>query len=345
MITDRPPRSRRARQQFDESDALTSLGPLPDARELQTCATLFAKAVGTGDARGVKGEGESVLELLARTYGVSRPTLRVLGARPRSVWEGGHSELFGDYDFEEKRIRIWMRTAVLGKVTSYRGLLHTLLHEFCHHLDREGLGFPDTPHSWDPVRPALAAAGFRAVSPFLRGYAPTEIPSAEAYDMETLGRDALALIAALGEDRAVLVGHDWGAVAAYAAAGLEPARLRALVTIAIPHPAAIVPTPRLVWAFRHFFALRRRGAAARIRRDGFAYLDEFFTGRVMKREPRATVDAVRMGKKKMFASSAKAERDLGWRVVPVDAALRRACEWFITHGYVEGVRELAAVSS
>jgi len=73
--------------------------------------------------------------------------LRVLGARPRSVWEGGHSELFGDYDFEEKRIRIWMRTAVLGKVTSYRGLLHTLLHEFCHHLDREGLGFPDTPHT------------------------------------------------------------------------------------------------------------------------------------------------------------------------------------------------------
>ena len=147
MITDRPPRSRRARQQFDESDALTRLAPLPDARELQTCAALFAKAVANGDARGVKGEGESVLELLARTYGVSRPGLRVLGARPRSVWEGGHSELFGDYDFEEKRIRIWMRTAVLGKVTSYRGLLHTLLHEFCHHLDREGLGFLDTPHT------------------------------------------------------------------------------------------------------------------------------------------------------------------------------------------------------
>jgi hypothetical protein len=147
VITDRPPRSRRARQQFDESDALTRLAPLPDARELQTCSALFAKAVATGDARGVKGEGEAVLELLARTYGISRPGLRVLGARPRSVWEGGHSELFGDYDFEEKRIRIWMRTAVLGKVTSYRGLLHTLLHEFCHHLDREGLGFLDTPHT------------------------------------------------------------------------------------------------------------------------------------------------------------------------------------------------------
>ena len=68
---------------------------------------------------------------------------------------------------------------------------------------------------------------------------------------------------------------------------------------------------------------------------GFAYLDEFFTGRLMKREPRATVDAVRMGKKKMFASSAKAERELGWRIVPVDDALRRAREWFQVHRYLD----------
>jgi len=77
---------------------------------------------------------------------------------------------------------------------------------------------------------------------------------------------------------------------------------------------------------------------------GFAYLDEFFTGRVLKKEPRATVDAVRMGKKKMFASSAKAERELGWRIVPIDSALRRACEWFIAHGYVDGVTLLAEAS-
>jgi dihydroflavonol-4-reductase len=52
------------------------------------------------------------------------------------------------------------------------------------------------------------------------------------------------------------------------------------------------------------------------------------------REPRATVDAVRMGKKKMFASSGKAERELGWKIVPVDGALRRAVEWFRSNGYV-----------
>jgi dihydroflavonol-4-reductase len=63
-------------------------------------------------------------------------------------------------------------------------------------------------------------------------------------------------------------------------------------------------------------------------------IDEAFTGRLLKREPRATIDTVRMGRKKMFASSDKAERELGWRIVPVEAALRRAVEWFQGNGYV-----------
>jgi hypothetical protein len=147
VVTDPPPRARKARQQFDASDALTSLSPLPDASELQRRAAKFQQAVAAGEPKEVKGTGESILDLLAKTYAVPRPALRVLGARPRMVWEGGRSELFGDYDFELRRIRIWMRTAVLGKVTSWRGLLHTLLHEFGHHLDRERLGFPDTPHT------------------------------------------------------------------------------------------------------------------------------------------------------------------------------------------------------
>jgi dihydroflavonol-4-reductase len=65
----------------------------------------------------------------------------------------------------------------------------------------------------------------------------------------------------------------------------------------------------------------------------FAFFDETITGRLRGKEPRATVEAVRMGKKKMFASSAKAERDLGFRVVPVYAALRSAIDWFRAHGY------------
>ncbi len=63
-------------------------------------------------------------------------------------------------------------------------------------------------------------------------------------------------------------------------------------------------------------------------------VDEVITGRMLRREPRATIDTVRMGKKKMFASSAKAERELGWKIVPVDGALRRAVDWFKSNGYV-----------
>ena len=57
-------------------------------------------------------------------------------------------------------------------------------------------------------------------------------------------------------------------------------------------------------------------------------VDEVVTGHILGREPRATIDAVRMGRKKMFVTSAKAERELGWKTVPVDDALRRATEWF-----------------
>lgn len=62
-------------------------------------------------------------------------------------------------------------------------------------------------------------------------------------------------------------------------------------------------------------------------------IDEAITGRLMRREPRATIDTVRMGKKKMFASSAKAARELEWKVVPVDNALRQAVDWFLANGY------------
>jgi len=63
-------------------------------------------------------------------------------------------------------------------------------------------------------------------------------------------------------------------------------------------------------------------------------VDEIFTGRIRGREPRATIDAVRMGRKKMFVTSSKAERELEWKTVPVDAALGRAVKWFRENGYV-----------
>lgn len=62
-------------------------------------------------------------------------------------------------------------------------------------------------------------------------------------------------------------------------------------------------------------------------------VDTLITGAIRKREPRVTLDSVKMGRKKMFVTSAKAERDLGWNAGPVDGALRRAVEWFRANGY------------
>lgn len=78
---------------------------------------------------------------------------------------------------------------------------------------------------------------------------------------------------------------------------------------------------------------------------GFAVFDQFFTGMVMGKEPRATIDAVKMGRKKMFASSAKAEHELGYKALPVEGALRRAVDWFQAHGYVAPAAEAATVNA
>src|SRR4051812_43868929 len=85
---------------------------------------------------------------LAAFYRVPQPRLSVLGSRPHQV-VGGHLayELYGDYTLATSVIRVWMRTAVFGRVTSHRGLLNTLLHEFCHHLDIKAMELPSTPHT------------------------------------------------------------------------------------------------------------------------------------------------------------------------------------------------------
>src|SRR5262245_48349388 len=73
-------------------------------------------------------------------------------------------------------------------------------------------GFPDSPWTYRHLLPELAHAGYRAVAPFMRGYAPTEVPASERYHTGDLAADVVALHAALGGDgRAVLIAHDWGA--------------------------------------------------------------------------------------------------------------------------------------
>jgi len=145
-----------------------------------------------------------------------------------------------------------------------RGPLVLLLH-----------GFPDTAHTWDHVRPLIAAKGMRAVSPFMRGYHPTGAPEHDA-DQETLARDVVALIEALGAADAIVVGHDWGAYAACGAAVLDAARIRKLITIAIPHPATIRPTPSKAWGVRHFLVYKLPGAVRRFAANDFAAIPEIY---------------------------------------------------------------------
>ncbi len=101
-------------------------------------------------------------------------------------------------------------------------------------------GFPDSAHTWSHQMPALAAAGYRVVAPFLRGYAPTQVPAQGYYDKATLVADVAALIGALGGGQPVhLVGQDWGAIIAYALLAAYPERVRRAVVMAVPYPAEV----------------------------------------------------------------------------------------------------------
>jgi pimeloyl-ACP methyl ester carboxylesterase len=109
-------------------------------------------------------------------------------------------------------------------------------------------GFPDSAWTWRHLLPELADAGFRAVAPFMRGYAPTAVPADGTYQSAALGLDACALHEVLGGDgEAVIVGHDWGAVATYVAANHEPDRWRRVVTMAVP-PAGALATAFMQYA-------------------------------------------------------------------------------------------------
>jgi pimeloyl-ACP methyl ester carboxylesterase len=101
-------------------------------------------------------------------------------------------------------------------------------------------GFPDSAHTWRHLLPELAGQGYHAVAPFLRGYAPTQLPADGSYQVGALAADAVALHDAFGADeRAVIIGHDWGAIATYAAIAFAPDRWRRAVTIAVPPLACV----------------------------------------------------------------------------------------------------------
>jgi pimeloyl-ACP methyl ester carboxylesterase len=136
-------------------------------------------------------------------------------------------------------------------------------------------GFPDTAWSFVPLLRDLATAGLPAVAPFLRGYPPSAVPADGDYSYPTLGRDVIGLADRLGAGELHIVGHDWGAVAAYSAAALRPDRVGRVVAAAVPHPRHFLlrPTPRQVRASHYIFRFQLPGwAERRIPRDDFAWL-------------------------------------------------------------------------
>jgi pimeloyl-ACP methyl ester carboxylesterase len=137
-------------------------------------------------------------------------------------------------------------------------------------------GFPDTPHGWTQIAGKLAAAGYRTVTPWLRGYHPETIVEGRGYDGLSLAADTPALLDALGEREAILVGHDWGATLVYGTAAIAPERVRAIVPIAIPHPSLLPRDPGTLWGARHFVSLKMPWAERSVRRGDFAYIDELY---------------------------------------------------------------------
>ena len=101
-------------------------------------------------------------------------------------------------------------------------------------------GFPDTAQTWRHLMPQLAEMGYRVVAPFMRGYAPSAVPSDGCYQTAMLARDANALHENLGGDsEAIIIGHDWGAPSCYGAAIDAPTRWHKVIGMAVPPTAAL----------------------------------------------------------------------------------------------------------
>jgi pimeloyl-ACP methyl ester carboxylesterase len=101
-------------------------------------------------------------------------------------------------------------------------------------------GFPQDATAWDRVAPALHQHGLRTLAPDQRGYSPMARPRGRSrYTVRETTRDVLAMLDAAGLERAHVVGHDWGGIAAWALGAWHPDRVQTLTVLSVPHPAAM----------------------------------------------------------------------------------------------------------
>lgn len=139
-------------------------------------------------------------------------------------------------------------------------------------------GFPDLPATWAPQVQALAKAGYRAVAVTCRGYEAGSRPADANYQLTALADDVAAWLDDLNAEQAHLVGHDWGASIAYAAAARNPQRFVSLCTMAVPHTgrfaAAMATSVKQLWLSRYIVMFQVRGLAERrLAAKDFAYVD------------------------------------------------------------------------
>jgi pimeloyl-ACP methyl ester carboxylesterase len=137
-------------------------------------------------------------------------------------------------------------------------------------------GYPETARSWSGVQHKLAATGYRVVAPFMRGYPPSGFPADDNFSVAALGEDAAALIGALGETKAIVVGHDWGATAAYSVATNHPEKVAALVTLAIPHARAFAGDPTLFLDAPHFVYYQAPWSERLVWSHDFAHIESIY---------------------------------------------------------------------
>ncbi len=138
-------------------------------------------------------------------------------------------------------------------------------------------GFPDHAYTFRHLLPNLAQAGFRAVAPFTRGYAPTEAPKDGLYQTALLSKDVLTLIAALGAERAALVGHDWGALAVSGAAVLDRERVTKVVILASAHrQAAEVTNYHYLKGTWHVYYFQSPNAEHAMAHNDYAFLEDWW---------------------------------------------------------------------
>lgn len=145
-------------------------------------------------------------------------------------------------------------------------------------------GFPEGAYGWRAQLGALAAAGYRVVAPDGRGYGRSAKPDGvRAYGLDRLVGDVVGLIAALGRDRAAIVGHDWGAIVAWMVAARHPSWATRLAILNVPHPATIGPflrAHRSQWLRSWYIAFFQLPwlPEATLRAGNYAFLTRSLTG-------------------------------------------------------------------